>query len=120
MKKLLLILTILLSFGAFKAQISDVQQKGSYLYVYGENNKELSSLWLISSDEYLGRGSSFFVVQNGSFIYTYDYNSKKIADLYLTSSDIFKSVGGNTFNIKNDSDINTYDKNCKKLSSRHE
>ena len=63
MKKLLLMATMLLSFGAVKAQISDVQQKGSFLYVYGENNKQLSYLSIGSSDEYLGMGSSFFVVK---------------------------------------------------------
>ena len=30
--------TMLLMFGAANAQISDVQQKGSYLYVYGDGN----------------------------------------------------------------------------------
>ena len=79
MKKLLLMATMLLSFGAVKAQISDVQQKGSFLYVYGENNKQLSYLSIGSSDEYLGMGSSFFVVKKGSFIYTYDKNCKQLS-----------------------------------------
>jgi hypothetical protein len=120
MKKFLLMATMLLSFGAVKAQISDVQQKGSYLYVYGENNKELSSMYFSSSDEYLGMGSSFFVVRKGSYIYTYDYYSKEIASMYFSSSDKFKSAGGNSFNIKKGSYIYTYDKNCKELSSRYE
>jgi hypothetical protein len=120
MKKLLLMATMLLSFGAVKAQISDVQQKGSLLYVYDENNKKLSVLSIGSSDEYLGMGSSFFVVQKGSLIYTYDYNSEKIAVLSIGSSDKFKSAGGNSFNIKKGSLIYTYDKNCIKLSVRSE
>ena len=120
MKKLLLMATILLSFGAVKAQISDVQQKGSYLYVYGENNKQLSYVSIGSSDEYLGMGSSFFVVKKGSYIYTYDYNSKQIAYMSIGSSDKFKSAGGNSFNIKKGSYIYTYDKNCKQLSYRSE
>ena len=120
MKKLLLMATILLSFGSVKAQISDVQQKGSFLYVYGENNKRLSYLSISSSDEYLGMGSSFFVVKKGSFIHTYDYNSKQIAYMSISSSDKFKSAGGNSFNIKKGSFIFTYDKNCKQLSYRSE
>ena len=60
MKKLLLMAAMLLSFGAVKAQISDVQHKGNRLYVYCENNKQLSFLDLRGSDELLGMGSSFF------------------------------------------------------------
>jgi len=118
MKKLFLMATMLLMFGATKAQISDVQQKGSFLYVYGENNKKLSDLRISSSDEYLGMGSSFFVVKKGSFVYTYDEKSKQIADMRISSSDTFKSAGGNSFNIQKGSFIYTYDKNCKQLSSR--
>jgi len=120
MRKLLLMAMILLSFGALRAQISDVQQKGSYLYVYDNNNKQLSSMFMQNSDEYLGMGSSFFVVKKGSYIYTYDYNSKQIASMFLQNSDKFKSAGGNSFNIKKGSYIYTYDKNCKELSSRYE
>jgi hypothetical protein len=121
MKKLLLMATMMLSFGAVKAQISDVQQKGSYLYVYGENNKQLSYMVIGSSEEYLGMGSSFFVVKKGSsYIYTYDYNSKQIAYMVIGSSEEFKSAGGNSFNIKKGSYIYTYDKNCKQLSYRVE
>ena len=38
MKKLFLMAIMLLMFGAANAQIADVQQKGSYLYVYGDGN----------------------------------------------------------------------------------
>jgi hypothetical protein len=119
MKKFFLMATMLLIFGAVKAQISDVQQKGSYLYVYGENNKQLSFMNISSSDEYLGMGSSFFVVKKGSYIFTYDYKSKQIAFMNFSSSDKFKSVGGNSFNIQKGSYVHTYDKNCKQLSFRN-
>ena len=118
MKKLLLMATMFFMFGAAKAQIADVQQKGSYLYIFGENNKRISELRLNSSDVFLGMGSSFFVVQSGSYVYTYDYNSKRIAELRLSSSDTFKSATGNSFNIQNGSYVYTYDKNCKRLSER--
>ena len=120
MKNLILLATILLTFGAVNAQISDVQQKGNYLHVYGENNKQLSFMNIGSSDEYLGMGSSFFVVKKGSYIHTYDYNSNQIAFMNIGSSDKFKSAGGNSFNIKKGGYIHTYDKNCKQLSFRNE
>ena len=118
MKRILLAALMLMTIGALKAQIVDVQQKGSWLYIYGENNKKLSSMGLGSSDEFLGMGSSFVVIRKGSWLYTYDANSRKIASMGLGSSDKFRSAAGNSFNIQRGSWIYTYDKNCKKLSSR--
>lgn len=118
MKKLFLMATMFFMFGAAKAQIADVQQKGSYLFVYGENNKKLSQMSISNSDEYLGMGSSFYIVKKGSYIFTYDQDSKKISQMSISSSDKFKNAGGNSFNIQKGSSIITYDMNCKKLSQR--
>ncbi len=118
MKKLLFIAILLLMCGVSKAQIADVQQKGSYLYIYGEHNKQLSSMGINSSDEYLGMGGSFFLIKKGSYIYVYDYNSKQISSMGINSSDKFKNVGSSSFNIQKGSYIYTYDKQCKQLSSR--
>lgn len=120
MKKFFLMATMLLAFGIANAQISDVQQKGGRIYTYGDNNKELSWMSIGSSDEYLGMGSSFFVVQKGGRVYTYDANCREIAWMSIGSSDKFKSAGGNSFNIKKGGRIYTYDKNCKELSWRNE
>ena len=118
LKKITLAFLLLFLNQELKAQISDVQQKGSYLYVYGENNKQLSYLSINNSDEFLGMGPSFYVVKKGSYIYTYDYNSRQISYLSINSSDKFKSAGGNTFNIQKGSYVYTYDKNCKQISYR--
>ena len=120
MKKLFLMATMLLMFGAAQAQISDVQQQSGRIYTYGDNNKELGSMLINSSEEYLGMGSSFFVVKSGGRIYTYDANCRQISAMLFNSSEIFKSAGGNSFNIKRGGRIYTYDKNCKELSSRLE
>ena len=116
MKQFLLMATMLLTFGAAKAQISDVQHKGNRLYVYGENNNQLSFLDLRGSDEFLGMGSSFYVVKQGNRFYTYDEKSKQIAFLDIRETDSFKSASGNSFNVKKGNRIYTYDKNCKQLS----
>ena len=118
MKKLFLLAFMLLSISAVKAQISDVQQKGSWLIVYNENNKEISRMGFSNSDEYLGMGASFYVVRKGSWLIVYDENSKEISRMGFGNSDVFKSAGGNSFNIKKGSWIITYDKNCKELSRR--
>ena len=113
-------LTMLLSFGAFKAQISDVQQKGGVLYVYGDNNNQLSTRGISSTAEYLGMGSSFFLVENGGVIYSYDSKSNQIGSLGISSETKFKSAGGNSFNLKKGGVIYTYDSKCNQLSTRGE
>lgn len=120
MKKFLVIGFMVFSFGVSKAQISDVQRKGQYLFVYGEKNTELSRLFVQNTDEYIGTGSSFYLVRKGQYICSYDYNSKEIARLFMQNTDIFKSAGGNTFNIKKGQYIHTYDKSCKEISRRME
>jgi len=118
MKKNFFLILLFLSLTKVNAQIADVQQKGSWLYVYNENNKELSHLSLSHSDQYIGMGSSFYIVQKGSWLYVYDSNSKEISHMSLSSSDKVKSVGGNNFNLQKGSWIYTYDKNCKEVSHR--
>jgi len=118
MKKILVIALTIFAFNVAKAQISDVQQKGDYLYVYDEQNKRLSYLQISSSDEYKGMGASFFVVQKGSYLYTYDEESNRIAYLEISSSDKFKSAGGSTFNVQKGNYIYTYDKKCNRISYR--
>ena len=118
MEKLLFLVLLCFSLNKAKAQIADVQQKGSWLYIYSENNKELSHMSISNSDQYLGMGSAFFIVQKGSWLYVYDYNSREISHMSLSTNDKLKSVGGNNFNIQKGSWIYTYDKNCKEVSHR--
>ena len=77
------LLTFFLSLwvGITEAQILDVQQKGSYLVVIGDQNRQVSSMPIGSNDEFLGLSSTFFVVRKGSYLYTYDERSRQIASM---------------------------------------
>jgi hypothetical protein len=66
MKKLLLIATMLLLFGAVSAQIGDVQQKGNWLHSY-DGNREVGRFAIGSSDQFLGFSSSIVVVRRCGF-----------------------------------------------------
>ncbi len=80
MKKYFMIMaTMLLMFGAVKAQISDVQQKGSYLYVYGDGNQQLSYMSINSSDKFKNAGGNSFNIKKGSYIYTYDKECNQLS-----------------------------------------
>lgn len=100
-----------------KMSISDVQLKGSYLQVFGENGKKISELHN-SHGDLCGIASSFYVVEKGSYYATYDANSKKIAEIHNSHGE-FKSAAGSTFNLKKGSYIATYDAHCKKTGERH-
>ncbi len=114
------LLTLFLSLwvGITEAQILDVQQKGSYLVVIGDQNRQVSSLPLGSNQEFLGLSSTFFVVRKGSYLYTYDERSRQIASMPMGSSDRFRSAAGNYFNLQKGSFIYTYDRHCKLTHTR--
>ena len=114
------LLTLFLSLwvGITEAQILDVQQKGSFLVVIGDQNRQVSSLPLGNNQEFLGLSSTFFVVRKGSFLYTYDERSRQIASMPMGSSDRFRSAAGNYFNVQKGSFIYTYDRHCKQTHTR--
>ena len=117
MKKLFLMATMLLMFGAANAQIGDVQQKGSWLYSY-DGSKEVGHFSISSSDEFLGFSSTIVVVQKGSWIFSFDANGKEKGHFSISSTDQFKSVNGNNINIKKGSWLFTYDVNGREISHR--
>jgi hypothetical protein len=119
MKKLFLMATMLLMFGMVNAQISDVQQSGQYIKVFGESGNKISEMQMTSDMELLGFGNSFFVVNHGSYIETYNQNSKKITEKQFSSDCYFKSASGNSINFKHGTYIETYDKNLQKISERY-
>ncbi len=119
MKKFILLTTMLLAFGAVNAQISDVQQSGEYIKVYGESGNKISEMRMTSDMEFLGFGNDFFVVKHASYIETYNQNAKEITEKQFPSDCYFKSTSGNSINFKHGTYIETYDKNLKKVSERY-
>jgi hypothetical protein len=117
MKKLLLTGTMMFMIFAFKAQISDVQQKGNYLYSY-DGAKKIGYFLIGSSDLFLGFSSSIIVVQKGNYIYSYDASGNRKGYFLISSGDQFKSVVGNNINIKKGDYLYTYDVSGRKISYR--
>lgn len=101
--------------GGFMA-IADVQEKGSWIYVYDEKNKEISHM-SASNRQVLGVASDFFVVIQGSWIYIYDEKCKEISHMSSSGKEV-KGAAGSSFTVKQGSWIYIYDKNCKEQSHR--
>lgn len=117
MKKLFILATILLMFGAANAQIGDVQQKGNWLHSY-DGNREIGRFAIGSSDEFLGFSSSIVVVKKGNWIHSYDQKGIELGRFAIGSSDQFRSVNGNNIIIKKGNWSFTYDVKGKELSRR--
>ena len=60
--------------------ISDVQEKGSWVYIYDGNGKKSATL-SGSNGDLMGIGNDFIVLLKGSWYYVYDEDGKKIATL---------------------------------------
>ena len=108
---------MLLTLGAAKAQISDVQQKGSLIYVFGDNGREISRM-NTGNNEIVGVAGSFFVVINKSLIYVYDEECKEISRMNVGTK-VVRGASGNSFTVKDGSLIYVYDKYCKEISRRN-
>ena len=117
MKNLLILVTMLLATAAAKAQISDVQQKGALIYVFGDNGREISRM-NTGNNEIVGVAGSFFVVINGALIYVYDEKCKEISRMNVGNK-VVRGASGNSFTVKEGSLIYVYDKFCKEISRRN-
>ena len=116
MKKLIFVsLLVLCSLNVF-AGISDVQTKGSWIVVYGDNGRETSRMG-INNKELVGVSGSFFVVQDKSWIIIYDETCKEISRMGTNNKSV-RGAAGSTFTVEDGSWIVTYDKNCREQNRR--
>lgn len=96
--------------------ISDVQEKGSWIYIYNEDGKKSGTL-SSTSGELMGVGNDFAVLLKGNWYYVYDEDGKKIATLPSSSGD-FKNAIGNSFNLVKGSWVYTFDRKGKKINTK--
>jgi hypothetical protein len=119
MKKFFLVTVLLFGYAAAgMTQITDVEVRGQWLYVYGENNKQLCTTTISSDASLEGFGSGFYVIRQGQWLYTKNSKCETISSMTIGSDAFVRGVGGNTFTIKHGQWILTYDRFCKQISSR--
>jgi len=113
MKKLFLMATMLLMFGAVNAQIAEVKQEGSYARIYNEQGRYTGkSIRVSSGAEVSGYNSKYIVVTEGSYARIYNdqgrYTGKSIR---LSSGSYVKNVSATAILIKEGSYTRYYDFN---------
>lgn len=120
MKKLLFALTLVVSVTAacFAEKISDIQQTGSWVYLYNESGKRYKTMSASSVGEILGWSSSFFVSQKGGWIYLHDSDGKRYKTMSASSVGDVIGVAGNTFTSRKGGWIYTYDASGKRINTR--
>lgn len=120
MKKYLIIAAFLLAIPSLKAeQISDVENNGSWVYIYDSNGKKYKTLSASTVGTVVGFSSNFFVSENGSWIYLWDADGKKYHTMSKSTVGTVIGVAGNTFTSRNGNWIYTWDKDGKKINTRY-
>ena len=94
MKQFLLIATVLLTFGAAKAQIGEVKVKNGYAMIYDEDGKfSQKSISLGKNDELSGYNSKYIVITKNSYAMIYDHTGRFTQKSISLSGDAYvKSV----------------------------
>lgn len=111
MKKLLLMTTMLLTFGAVSAQIAEVKQDGSLAKIYNDQGSYTGSyISLCSSCELTGYNSKYIVVTDGSLAKIYDSKGSYTGSyISLCSSCYVKNVAASAILVKDGSLTKYYD-----------
>lgn len=120
MKRILwtILLGSAVSIGVRAEEISQVENSGSWVYMYNAKGKKYKTLSESTVGTVLGFSSSFFVSQKGSWIYLWNSDGSKYNTLsYSTVGDVI-GVAGNTFTSRKGSWIYTWDKSGKKINTR--
>lgn len=119
MRKLLVIITMVLSVVGLKAQsISHIETTKSWYYIYDQDGKKIKTL-STSQGELKGYSASFYIIKQGTAFYiTYDVNGKRLHTWGVASVGEILGVAGDTFTSRQGAWIYTWDKNGKKISTR--
>lgn len=118
MKRFFIIIALLLSFTALKAQsISHIETTKAWYYIYDQNGKKIKTL-STTIGELQGYSVTFFIVKSGSWYYIYDAIGRKTKTMSLSTIGRILSVSGDTFTSQFGSWIYTWSKEGKKISTR--
>lgn len=107
-----------LSLGVSAQEISSVETRGSWIYIYNGQGKKSNTLSLSTVGTVVGYSSSFFVSEKGSWIYLWDADGKKIGTMSKSTVGDVIGVAGDTFTSRKGSWIYTWDKKGKKINTR--
>ncbi len=116
MNKLLVVIALFLMTTVGYGMISDAQEKGAWVVIYGENGKE-SLRKSLGDYSLVGVTESFFILENDSWIILYNEKGKEISRMSGQDKKVKHAVGEN-FTVEQKGWIVTYDMNCKEKSRK--
>ncbi len=117
MKKSFLVFSLFIITAMSYSEITDVQERGGFAVVYGDNGREITRRSL-GDNTLVGVTKSFFVFQNEYSIILYNEQGKEISRMPSEYRKV-KNAVGETFSVEEHGKwIVTYDKNCKMVSKR--
>lgn len=119
MKKLLLMASMFLIYGAVKSQtIGNVRFTNGYAEVYDERNNKIAEGGIGQSSDLFDFSSCFVVVWKDGYVTLRDQRLNTIAEGKIgQSGDSFKAVGCNIIVKRKDGFTTTWDKKLSNISS---
>ena len=118
MRQLFTLLFLILALAVRAQQISYIEERRSWYYVYDDKGKKIGGLSRSSIGELKGWGADFFVAKYYSFYRTYNAKGKVLKAMNVSDVGEIVGVSGNTFTSRRGSWIFTWNKEGKKISSR--
>ena len=112
----ILLISLAVMMGAHK--ISNVETRGSWIYLYDETGHRYKTLGTNTVGEVKGFSAEFFVSQHGSWIYLFNSEGQRYKTLSTTTVGEVIGVAGNTFTSRHGSWIYTWDKDGKRIHTR--
>jgi hypothetical protein len=110
MKQIILIATMLLTFGAAKAQIGKVKVKNGYAMIYDEDGKfSQKSIRLDKNDELNGYNSKYIVITSKGCALIYDYTGRYTQNISLSGNAYVEKVTSSAILIAKKGYIMYYD-----------
>jgi len=121
MKRLFILSAILmLAFTSGMAQqISNVEEKGSWIYIYDETGKKINTQSASSVGRVVGWSAMFWISKKSSWYYLWTPKGRKYKTLSESSIGEIIGVSGSTFTSRKNGWIYTFDKEGKKINTRY-
>ena len=119
-RKFFIISILLCSVAVAKAQsVSCIEERGSWVYVYDEKGKKISTQSASTVGSVKGWSSTFWVSKKGNWYYLWTPKGKRYKTMSAENMGEVIGVSGNTFTTRRGNWVYTYDQNGKRLSSRY-
>lgn len=103
---------------AATAGIVDIEQNGSWYYLFNEKGARYKTMSVSSVGELVGFCNSYFVGKSGPWYYFFDENGMRFLTKSVSELGTIRNVNENGFTSQKENWIYTFDKKGKRTGTR--